>query len=50
MEMNNRLLATVHPGHIISLGYSILQNTLPGKEKVVVKLVHEFNRRDILEL
>jgi uroporphyrinogen-III decarboxylase len=49
MEMNNRFLATVRPGHIINLGPSILQHTPPGKEKVVVKSIHEFNRRDILE-
>jgi hypothetical protein len=47
MEMNNRFLATVRPGQIVNLGDSVLQRTLPGKEKVVVKLVEEFNRRDI---
>ena len=49
MEMNNRFLATVRLGHIVNLGDSILQHTPPEKEKVVVKLVQEFNRRDILE-
>lgn len=49
MEMNNRFIATVRPGHIINLGPNILQHTPPEKEKAVLKLVHEFNRRDILE-
>lgn len=49
MEMNNRSIATVRPGHIINLGHSILQHTPPEKEKAALKLVHQFNRRDILE-
>ena len=49
MEMNNRYIATVRPGHIINLGPNILQHTPPEKEKVVLKLVHQFKRRGILE-
>ena len=49
MEMNNRFLATERPSHIINLGYCILQHTQLVKEKAMVKLVHEFSRRDILE-
>ncbi len=49
MEMNNRFIATVRPGHIINLEHSILQHTPPEKEKAVLKLVHQFKRRGILE-
>ena len=49
MEMNNRFIATVRPGHIIDLGPNILQHTPPEKEKVLLKLVHQFNRGEILK-
>ena len=49
MGMNNRFIAIVRPGHIINLKPSNLQHTPPEKEKAVLKLVHQFKRRDILE-
>lgn len=49
MGMNNSFIATVRPGHIIILEHNILQHTPSEKEKVVLKLVHQFKRRGILE-
>jgi uroporphyrinogen-III decarboxylase len=49
MGMNNSFIATVRPGHIINLRPEILQLTPQEKEKAVLKLVHQFNRRDILK-
>jgi uroporphyrinogen-III decarboxylase len=49
MGMNNSFVATLPPGHIINLRASILQHTPQEKEKAVLKLVHQFNRRDILK-
>lgn len=49
MGMNNSFFATVHLGHIINLRPSILQHTPPEKDKAVLKLVHQFNRGEILK-